>query len=374
LRRNPALAADLLALHNRCLRLRQEPRTLAALVLAVLLGALLLLLAVVQAAAWLASAFAWLLTHAVWVGVLTVLYAFMQVGQRRLQVEQRHALSWLVAAAPTLGMPRMVLLSLTLWPMLLQMCLAIGALLAMGCWYGRIAPAGLLSGWIVAGGALGATAAWWRHSRQRLVRLRYEDSRYVPRLRNRNPRHHPSLNALARLPVTRAQAWFRPENARLFVFVVIATMPAGTSALSGLCALSVALLAYYAGALARAVMQTGSEAARWLQATPIQFVAFAWPIMGRSVVHQIIVSLGVAALLLPLGATVGALAYLVLLWLALVLMSWCLWLQGCFHGQRPWLKVVGSVATALGVEQFARGAGIASALLWTCWNLRSRPS
>jgi hypothetical protein len=176
------------------------------------------------------------------------------------------------------------------------------------------------------------------------------------------------------LPVARAQAWFRPENARLFVLVVIATMPAGTSPWAGMCALSVAFLASYASALARTVMQTGSEAARWLQATPIHFLAFAWPIMRRAVLHQIIVSLGVAALLLPLGATVGALAYLVLLWLTLVLMSWCLWLQGCYHGPRPWLKVVGSVATALGVEQLGRGAGIASALLWTCWNLRTRPS
>jgi hypothetical protein len=169
-------------------------------------------------------------------------------------------------------------------------------------------------------------------------------------------------------------AWHRPENTKLLLLLLIATMPAGTSAAAGLCAASVLLLASYASALARAVLQTGSEAAQWLRATPIQFLTFAWPIMRRAVLHQLLLSLLFAALLLPLGAALMSVTYLVVLWLALVLMTWIVWLQDCCNNQRPLLKAVGSVAAALGVEHFVRGWGIAGAVLWTCWNLRRRPA
>jgi hypothetical protein len=373
LRRHPLLAADLLALHRRWVRLRAAPRILAAVVLAALLGITLLLLAMRRLDPWLASGFTWAMTHEVWVGVLVALHAALHVGRRRSLIEQPHALSWLVAAAPAPGMPLLARLWRTLWPMGLQLTAAIAFALLLGWRHGRSAAAGLLTVWLFAGAAMGSVVGWWCGRRQDTAWARPEDSRYVPRARGRNPEHRPTLVPLSHLSVARARAWYRPENLRLFVLLVIATLPAGTAPQSALCAVCVAFLASYASSLARAVMHTASEAASWLQATPIRFLAFAWPIMRRAAVHQVLLSAAAAALLLPLGATLVQVTYLVLLWLTLVSMSWCLWLQGCFQGQRPWLKVVSSVATALGVEQLARGAGLAGAVLWTCWNLRRSP-
>jgi hypothetical protein len=157
------------------------------------------------------------------------------------------------------------------------------------------------------------------------------------------------------------------------VLVVIATMPAGTSAQAGACAVVVALLLSYAWALARAVPQTASEAARWLQGTPMRFLAFAWPLMRRALVHQAALSAGAAALLLPLGAQLEDVLYLALAWLVLVLTVWTLWLRGSFHGERVVSRAMVSVATTLGVEHYLRGYGFACALLWAMWNLRARP-
>lgn len=373
-RRHPVLAADLLASHAWCQRLFKDARKLAALLLAASLGVLLLVLAARQFSASLAAAFAWLSTHELWAVALLVLYGLLQVSQLRIRAEQHHAQSWLVAATPAPGLPVSALLWRTLWPWAAQLATVLALVALAGARYLLAAELWLLAGWILIGGVLGACSGWWRGGRQVAARPRYEDSRYVPRVRDHNPQHRPSLAALSRWPVARALAWYRPENARLFVFVVIASMPAGTSLQSGACALLIAFLLSYAGALARAVLETGNEAANWLQGTPTRFVAFAWPLMRRAVLHQLALSFAVAALLLPLGATLVGVAYLVALWLTLVLMSWCVWLQGCFVGQRPWLKTVGSIATTLGAEQVVRGAGIAGALLWTCWNLRRRPS
>ena len=374
LQRHPVLLADLLALHNRCSRsLRQGPRTLVALVLAAALGLLMVVAVAVNFGAWLASSLVWMAAHHPWVAAAVALYAAMQVARRRLLAEQRHALSWLISApraAPTLSS---ALLWRTLWPLGLQLALVGSCVLVIGLLHLTSAEVLLLMCWIVGGVAAGAVVGWWRGGARRAQAAeRYQDSRYIGRARRHTLQDEPSTHALSGLPIARALAWHRPENTKVFLLVFMITLPLGTSAQTAACVAIVGLLMSYTGALARAVLQTASEAARWLQATPIRFLAFAWPIMRRAVAHQVVLSLIIALMLLPLGAEVAAVLYLALLWLTLVFMTWTIWLHGCFQSERALIKVVGSVAATLGMEQLARGWGIGCAALWTVWNLRTR--
>jgi hypothetical protein len=373
LRRQPVLLADLLAIHNRCQRLRHEPRTLLIWLVAATLGVLLVLAIASNVGTWRAESWRWVMTQGSWLAAAAALYAAVQVMQRRSAVERHYGHSWLIAAAHAAPALRSGVMWRTLWPLGLQLALAAAGLLSIGTLHPALTSVWPLIAWMAGGMLAGASAGWWLGGvRVATHPVRYEDSRYTLRAPRRASRGQPTLLALSIWPIARALAWHRPANIKLVLLAFILLMPAGTSAQSGACVVLIGLLMSYASALVRAVLQTAVEAARWLQATPIRWPAFAGPIMRRAVLHQAVLVLSIAILLLPLGAAPIAVLYLALLWVVLVSMAWTLWLRACFYNERALFKVIIPVAAALALEQLLRGCGILGAVLWTTWNLRAR--
>ena len=376
LQRHPALLVDLLGLHNQLRSWIVAPRTRLVLGAVVLLGIAMVSVVFIGAREWLVAGLAWMVTYQVWTAVLMAIYAATLVIQRWRASERDIAMSWLMAAPNVAATLWSVKLWRTLWPLALQVSLLLACIGTLD-WL-ELAPASIkqLTAWLLGGVSLGAAGGWcWaRLRRDAAQHARYEDSRYAPR--PRRERHvGASTHALTLLPIARALTWYRPENARMFFLVTVLLLPAGISAQAAAGALIILGLMSYAGTLARAVMQTGTQTAQWLRATPLRFAAFAWPLMRRAIVHQALVTMVIGALLSALGMNLGAVLYLALLWLTLVLMIWVLWLRGCYHSERVWLKAVGSVAGTLGLEQWTpRGFGMIFAVLWTAWHLRSRPA
>jgi hypothetical protein len=223
--------------------------------------------------------------------------------------------------------------------------------------------------WIALAAAIGSIVGWWSARRSRADAL--EGSRYVGAIKPRNETR-PSVAALSGWPVAQVRAWGRPENLRILVLIpALFAVQAGSSAVHGLSVLAIWVLGGYLGGLLRAVWHTARAASDWLRSTPIPFAQFAWAMTRKALLHQFVGTVGAAAVLISLGAPLASALYVSALWLAIVVLSYSIFVVDAYRSRPPLIRLVLSFATLAIVEAREHGWSIPLAALLAAWHLRA---
>jgi hypothetical protein len=223
--------------------------------------------------------------------------------------------------------------------------------------------------WVAVSTAIGSIVGWWSARRSRADAL--EGSRYVGAIKPRSATL-PSSDALSGWPVAQVRAWGRPENLRILVLIpALFAVQAGSSAVHGLSVLAIWVLGGYLGGLLRAVWHTAKSASDWLRSTPIPFAQFAWAMTRRALLHQFVGTVVAAAVLISLGAPWASALYLSALWLAIVLLSYSIFVVDAYRSRPPLVRLVLSFATLAIVEAREHGWSIPLAALLAAWHLRA---
>jgi hypothetical protein len=367
LRRHPLLFAEWLVACN----LLRRARARAAVVVAALVG---ILAAVAVLLLSFAPRFRGLFDHLLDYRALVIaaigLYAAFAIGKQRERAEIRYTQFWL-AAAPVRQYSRILaILVVTLLPLAAQLLAAYVMLAAMGVAGGvKATVVGKVMLWVALATAIGSAVGWWSARRSRAEAL--EGSRYVGAIKPRSGTQ-PSLAALSGWPVAQVRAWGRPENLRILVLIpALFAVQAGSSAVHGLSVLAIWVLGGYLGGLLRAVWHTGRSAAQWLRSTPIPFAQFAWAMTRTALLHQFVGTAVAAAVLISLGAPLANASYLGALWLAIVLLSYSIFVVDAYRSRPPLVRLVYSFAALAIVEARAHGWSIPLAALLAAWHLRA---
>lgn len=365
--RHPLLLAEWLAARNLLARLR----TRAALVVAAGVGVLVALLVVVLTLGSRGAAlFDGLVAYRVLTAIGIALYAALAVARQRQRSEVRYTEFWL-AAAPVRQYSRtlavLVVSVLPLASQLFAVCLLLAAL-GVGSRV-DLAMVGESVLWVVGAATLGAAVGWWSARRSSADAL--QGSRYIGAVKLRD-RTIPSTAGLSAWPLSQVRAWGRPDNLRLLVMVAaVIGVQAGASALNGLAVIATWVLGGYLSGLLSAVLRTAREAAQWLRSTPIPFAQFAWAVMRRALLHQVVGTALVAALIVILGAPWASALYVSALWLSIVLLSYSISLADSYRSRPSFLRLVLSFATLAVVEVREHGWSIPLAALLAAWHLRA---
>jgi hypothetical protein len=193
-----------------------------------------------------------------------------------------------------------------------------------------------------------------------------EDSRYAPKARTTDV---VSAQALSRWPIAQALSWQKPENARVALVIALFAVQGGSSMLLGLTVVSAWMLAIYLVTLMQATIHAGNVAARWLKATPIKFVNFAWPLARRVLIHQAIGSTAAAVLAVAMGLGLATALYLWVLWLAIVIGVLCVSLADAYCAQRSPTKIALLLLTSIGIELRQHGWSLPWLLAMSAWHV-----
>ena len=306
--------------------------------------------------------------------VLTIaavgLYAAFAVGRQRERAEVRYTQFWLAAAPVRTYSRTLAILVVTLLPLAAQLLAMCVLFVAMGV-AGNVAAAivGRVVLWVSAATTVGAAVGWWSARRSRADAL--EGSRYVGGVKPRSGTL-PSLAALSGWPLAQVRAWGRPENLRILVLIpALFAVQAGSSAVHGLSVLAIWVLAGYLGGLLRAVWHTARSASDWLRTTPIPFAQFAWAMTRRALLHQFVGTVVAAAVGTGLGAPWPSTLYVSVLWLAIVLLSYSIFVVDAYRSRPPLIRLVLSFATLAIVEAREHGWSIPLAALLAAWHFRA---
>ena len=367
LRRHPLLFAEWLAVCN----LLRRARAHAAVVVAAS-GGILVALAVILLtfAPRFRSVLGALLEYRVLTIAAIAIYAAFAVGKQRERAEVRYTQFWL-AAAPVRQYSRtlatFVVTVLPLAAQLLAVCVVFGAMAVAGDVDATVV--GKLVLWVVIATAVGSAVGWWSARGSRADAL--EGSRYVGAIKPRSTTL-PSAIALSGWPVAQVRAWGRPENLRILVLIpALFAVQAGSSAVHGLSVLAIWVLGGYLGGLLRAVWHTARAAADWLRSTPIPFAQFAWAMTRRALLHQFVGTAVAAAVMMSLGAPLASALYVSALWLAIVVLSYGIFVADAYRSRPPLIRLALSFATLAIVEAREHGWSIPLAALLAAWHLRA---
>jgi hypothetical protein len=367
LRRHPLLFAEWLAARN----LLRRARAHAAVVVAASAGILAALAVVLLTfAPRFRAMFDGLFDYRVLTIAAIALYAAFTVGKQRQRAEDRYTQFWLAAAPVRTYSRSLAILVVSLLPLTLQLVGACVLLVATGV-AGNVDAAivgKVMLGLIVAT-ATGAAVGWWSARRSRADAL--EGSRYIGGVKARTETL-PSAAALSAWPLAQVRAWGRPENLRILVLIpALLAVQAGSSALHGLSVLAIWVLGGYLGGLLRAVWATARSASDWLRSTPIPFARFAWSMTRRALLHQFVGTAVAAAVMISLGAPWPSALYVSALWLAIVVLSYSIFIVDAYRSRPPLVKMVLSFATLAIVEAREHVWSIPLAALLAAWHLRA---
>jgi hypothetical protein len=367
LRRHPLLFAEWLVACNLLRRARAHTPVVLAAIVGTLAALAVLLLTF---APRFRGLFAGLLDYRALVIATVGLYAAFTVGKQRERSELRYTQFWLAAAPVRQYSRTLAILAVTLLPLAAQLfviCVLLAAMAVAGDVDLKVAGKVML--WIAAATTIGSMVGWWSARRARADAL--EGSRYVGAIKPRSATL-PSPQALSGWPVAQVRAWGRPENLRILVLIpALFAVQAGSSAVHGLSVLAIWVLAGYLGGLLRAVWHTARSAADWLRSTPLPFAQFAWAMTRTALLHQFVGTAVAAAVLISLGAPLASASYISALWLAIVLLSYSIFVVDEYRSRAPLIRLVLSFATVAIVEAREHGWSIPLAALLAAWHLRA---
>jgi hypothetical protein len=298
------------------------------------------------------------------------LYAAFTVSKQRERAEVRYTQFWLAAAPVRQYSRTLAILVVTLLPLAAQLLAVCVMFTAMGI-AGNVdaTVVGTVILWVAVATVIGSIVGWWSARRSRADAL--EGSRYVGAIKPRSA-SLPSSAALSGWPVAQVRAWGRPENLRILVLIpALFAVQAGSSAVHGLSVLAIWVLGGYLGGLLRAVWHTARSASDWLRSTPMPFAQFAWAMTRRALLHQFVGTVVAAAVLMSLGAPLASALYLGALWLAIVLLSYSIFVVDAYRSRPPLVRLVLSFATLAIVEAREHGWSIPLAALLAAWHLRA---
>lgn len=299
---------------------------------------------------------------------LTAVHALFLVSRRRRILPMQHAESWL-AAAPIDDRAICVDVALrSIGAASFHLSLILVAILVPAWFAGR--PEESLPALIVvaAGFLLGAACGWFLRSRNA---QRHEPSRYAPRASASTGLVAPSMQALSRWPIAEALVWYRPENSRVVLLALLFTVQGGSSAVTGLIVLSAWAMGLYLVSLLQATLRVSRAAADWLRSTPVAFVAFAWPIARRSLLHQSCGALAAAACGVVLGLPPALAAYFCALWLGAVTCATAVVLVDSYCRRPSGLKLASCAIGVSFIEWRQLGWGLALAIGMALWHVHN---
>jgi hypothetical protein len=367
LRRHPLLFAEWLVACNLLRRARAHASVVVAVIVGILVALAVILLTF---APRFRGLFAGLLDYRALVVAAVGLYAAFSVGKQRERAEVRYTQFWLAAAPVRQYSRTLAIVVVTLLPLaaqLLAVCVLLAAMGVAGDVDATVVGSVML--WVAVATAIGSIVGWWSARRSRSHAL--EGSRYIGAIKPR-AETVPSAAALSRWPVAQVRAWGRPENLRILVLIpALFAVQAGSSAVHGLSVLAIWVLGGYLGGLLRAVWYTARAAADWLRSTPIPFAQFAWSMTSRALLHQLVGTAVAAAVLISLGAPLMNALYVSALWLAIVLLSYSIFVVDAYRARAPLIRLVLSFATVAIVEAREHGWSIPLAALLAAWHLRA---
>jgi len=350
---HPLALSTAVAWVNRIRRLLRRPSVSSFIAITVLVA---LLFALVALANWASSVMQQALKYSAIVVAASGLYAASLMSRHRRTIETARARTWLVAT-PLASRGSMQTLMFTVLPLILRTTAAVtlAVLLTLDSSV-SIEQSLQLSALIAVGAAVGGPCGWWLSRRPAMHDK--PASRYTPRTRS-EPSIAPSTDALAHWPIAQAFAWGRPENARLLLGAAVLTIPGGTGILGALLILGTWTVGYYLAALLIAIPHVGRSALQWLRSTPITFWAFAWPLVRRAFLHQVIGTLAAMGVARALSAALSTSMYLGVIWLALVMLIWAISLADAYRERSFAMKAAISTFAALLAEARVHGLGVA---------------
>jgi len=363
LHRHPLALTTAVALANRFRRLGRRLPVSSLVAITVLLA---LLLALVVAGDWPRFVMQQALTYSAIVVAASSLYAASLMSRHRRAIETARAKAWLVAT-PLASRGSMRTLLFTVLPLMWRTTAAVTVAVLLSLDASVSVEQSLqLSAMIAIGSAVGGPCGWWL-SRGAAIRGK-PTSRYTPRRRPKTS-ITPSTDALAHWPIAQAFAWGRPENARLLLGAAVLTIPGGTGILGALFILGTWTVGYYLVALLIAIPHVGRSALQWLRSTPVTFWAFAWPLVRRALLHQVIGTLAAMGVALALSASLSTAMYLGVIWLALVVLIWTISLADAYRARSFATKAAISTFAALLAEARVHGLGVLIAVFVTALHL-----
>ena len=356
LHRHPLALTTAVTWVNRIRRLERRWSVSSFIAITVLAA---LLLTLVAAADWTRFVMQQALNYSGIVVAASGLYAASLMSRHRRTIETVRAKSWLVAT-PLASRGSMQTLLLTVLPLVWRTAALVGLAVLLSLDASVSVEQSLqLSALIAIGTAAGGPCGWWL-SRDRSAQAK-PTSRYTPRRRPETS-IAPSTDALAHWPIAQAFAWGRPENARLLLGAAILTIPGGTGILGALFILGTWTVGYYLVGLLIAIPHVGRAALQWLRSTPITFWDFAWPLVRRALLHQVIGTFAAMGVALALSASLSTAMYLGVIWLAFVVLIWTISLAEAYRGRSFATKNAISTLAALVAEARVHGLGVSIAV------------
>jgi hypothetical protein len=366
--RHPHLYALLLVLRNRVSRWwLDQPIVLGVSVAVCLSGITGVVLAIYslgprQINQWLS----YLDRHAIWLLLIAAVHAAITVVKRRQQVSAAIRSSWLAAAPRSALTMRTSIIVAVLWVPVVQLGIALTMLLILqivgqsDALVVRHLMAIVVAGFV--GGILLGSV---------LARKKGADrpgSRYVPGKSQALASSTASLKALSRWPVTAAFAWATPDTVRWPLMVAMLSVMAGSSAVAGLVVVGFWMLIVYVAALFASTLRVTNEAALWLRATPLSFVRFATAIGARSLVHQLLATAVIAAVVTLESKSLWQSILFVLPWIAFVMVAYATTIAYAFRARRGTRASIVLSAVSIAIIEFLqRGAAVPFALLVCGW-------
>ena len=362
--RHPLALATAVTSVNRIRRLGRRRSVFSFVAITVLVA---LLLTLVAAANWARLVMHQALDYSPLVVAASGLYAASLMSRHRRTIETARAKAWLVAT-PLASRGSMQTLLFAVLPLMWRTTAAVtlAVLLTLDASV-SVEQSLQLSALIAIGTVVGGPCGWWL-SRGAASRGK-PTSRYTPRRRPKT-NFTPSTDALAHWPIAQAFAWGRPENARLLVGAAVLTIPAGTGIPGVLFILGTWTVGYYLVALFIAIPHVGRSALQWLRSTPVTFWAFAWPLVRRALLHQVIGTLAAVGVALALSASPSTAMYLGVIWLALVMLIWAISLADAYRTRSFAMKAAISTFAVLLAEARVHGLGVFIAVFVTVLHLR----
>ncbi|MFL6618240.1 MAG: hypothetical protein ACJ8MH_06540 [Povalibacter sp.] len=295
---------------------------------------------------------------------LAFVHAVFLTARVRRQQKDQWQRSWLIAAPISISQVSTWLTLRTFAAVLLHLFAMLSSTLLLAIAAGRVHDALSVCALLAIAFIVGSLLGRYLPSKAQNVR---EDSRYAPKARTTDV---VSAQALSRWPIAQALSWQRPENARVALVIALFAVQGGSSMLVGLTVVSAWLLAIYLVTLMQATVHVSRVASRWLKATPIKFMSFAWPLARRVLVHQAIGSVAAAVLAVAMGLAPTTAVYLLALWLALASCVLCVSLADAFCTQQSRTKIALLVLASIGIELRQHGWGMASLLALSAWHVR----
>jgi len=365
--RHPLLFAEWLAVSNLLRRASTQAFVIVAASVGVLVALTLILLAF---GSRFRAMFDGLLDYRVLTIAAVALYNAFRVAKQRERAEVRYTQFWLAAAPVRTYSRTLAILVVTLLPLAAQLLAVCVLFAAMGV-AGHVDAAlvGKVVLCVIVAAALGSAVGWWSARRSRADAL--EGSRYVGAAKPRRETV-PSAAALSAWPLAQVRAWGRPENLRILVLIpALFAVQAGSSAVHGLSVLAIWVLGGYLGGLLRAVWHTARSASDWLRSTPIPFAQFAWSMTRTAMLHQFVGTAVAVAIALSLGVPLLSAVYVSVLWLAIVMLSYSIFVVDAYRSRLPFVRLVLSFATLAVVEAREHAWSIPLAALLAAWHLRA---